>query len=166
MSLISVSQCLKPDGPWDTDGCLEGTYYRLCNVTEFGLGVPGPQMILKDFLLHCDAPGDTTLTVEGVIVDVDTVFYYPDPAYCTIHQIGATISPVIETECPVIETECPEDPTNCPLVDTDCPVDPINCPAVDTCHLNKLGSILVYPLIDNINYRTIIEITNLAKTDV
>jgi len=32
--------------------------------------------------------------------------------------------------------------------------------------LNEPGSILVYPLIDNINYTTIIEITNLSEDDV
>jgi hypothetical protein len=35
-----------------------------------------------------------------------------------------------------------------------------------TCDLNEPGSLLVYPLIDNINARTIIEITNLSNTGV
>jgi len=37
---------------------------------------------------------------------------------------------------------------------------------IEVCDLNEQGSILVFPLIDNINYKTIIEIANRANTDV
>jgi hypothetical protein len=38
--------------------------------------------------------------------------------------------------------------------------------ATEVCDMNEQGSILVFPLIDNINYRTIVEIANRANTDV
>jgi hypothetical protein len=38
--------------------------------------------------------------------------------------------------------------------------------ATEVCDMNEQGSILVFPLIDNINYRTIVEIANRAITDV
>jgi len=38
--------------------------------------------------------------------------------------------------------------------------------ATEICDMNEQGSILVFPLIDNINYKTIVEIANRANTDV
>jgi hypothetical protein len=42
----------------------------------------------------------------------------------------------------------------------------VSAQATEICDMNEQGSALVFPLIDNINYRTIVEIANRANTDV
>jgi len=64
-----------PPGVWDDSYQVSNTNEYACGVVEYGLAVPGPDVLLHTAELHCNAVGDdpikATLSPDGIVLNVD-----------------------------------------------------------------------------------------------